>query len=866
MEKYEYRRLCCTGILAVIMLLLAAGKLRAQHEQIWTFGKNAGLDFSSGSPVAIRTSTGDFGEANASVCDQDGRLLFYTQGNHVWDKNGNLMPGGANIVPLTGLSQDPTSSTAQGALIVPVPGDKSRYIVFSLTSAELNSNFGRLYYSVVDMSLNSGLGDVVSSQKGIFVDSQFNESMTAVQGNNCNVWLILYARLPLNSFKVYEITGAGLNPAPSVYPFLPGFTSAAGCMAVSHDRRKFAFTGNFGFMLYDFNADNGALTSPLTASSMQFYTGYGVCFSPDNTRLYVSRQDERVLYQYDLTAGNGMDILNSRVTLGYCSFSQLKLGPDGKIYFNSSANGRSLGVIPYPDLAAPACGYTPGVVQLLENTFFNGGLPNTVPVVRADTILSARHYTAACFQDRITVTASEHHNGRDYLWNTGATTASISLETQGAYWVTYTTPPCNYHADTFHLDFPHGPLPDISITPACRKERNGAARATLLRGNPALYTYTWMDKNGRVLSASDTLQHVPSGDYRVRIRTTSGCDTMLDFRIPEQGGQIAFSASAELICLGDTIRFTPTSGNDFPVLFWDFRDGTTTTGPAPQHVYTHPGVYRVLLSGSGASCSDTAYLDVTVDAPVKDISFNADPQESCEGATVTFIPETDSTMTGLAWDLGDGTTFVTARPESLQHIYENDGIMQIRMEAEFRACPAISATDSIVVRPNPRVILKEDLTVCPGGVQATLENMEAAKEGDKYLWNTGSVASRLMVAIPGFYHLAVTNRYGCTSSAETEVKRGCFVDIPNAFTPNGDGINDYFFPADLLTHGVQIFHMQIFNRWGQRVFETKKADSRGWDGRTNGTMQSEGVYIYLIEAVFITGQREKYTGSVTLIP
>ena len=85
------------------------------------------------------------------------------------------------------------------------------------------------------------------------------------------------------------------------------------------------------------------------------------------------------------------------------------------------------------------------------------------------------------------------------------------------------------------------------------------------------------------------------------------------------------------------------------------------------------------------------------------------------------------------------------------------------------------------------------------------------------------------------------------------------------FSPNNDGINDYFFPRQLLSANLSDFRMRIYNRWGQLIFETNKLDGRGWDGKFNEKPQPQGVYVYLIEAV--TGNRypEQYQGNVTLL-
>jgi gliding motility-associated-like protein len=97
------------------------------------------------------------------------------------------------------------------------------------------------------------------------------------------------------------------------------------------------------------------------------------------------------------------------------------------------------------------------------------------------------------------------------------------------------------------------------------------------------------------------------------------------------------------------------------------------------------------------------------------------------------------------------------------------------------------------------------------------------------------------------------------------VYKDCYVDVPNAFTPDGDGQNDEFFPRQLLSRSVTKFSMQVYNRWGQQVFATTNLAGRGWDGRFNDREQPLGVYIYIIDVSFANDRTEHYQGNVTLI-
>ena len=133
-----------------------------------------------------------------------------------------------------------------------------------------------------------------------------------------------------------------------------------------------------------------------------------------------------------------------------------------------------------------------------------------------------------------------------------------------------------------------------------------------------------------------------------------------------------------------------------------------------------------------------------------------------------------------------------------------------------------------------------------------------------WLWSTGETTPSISVSTHGLYW-ATVNVNNCYASDSVIVLNDCYMNIPNVFTPNNDGTNDYFYPRQFLTKGVTSFKMDIFNRWGQLIFETTTLDGAGWDGKLNGVDQPEGVYIYIIDGTFKDGQKEHHQGNITLL-
>nr|MBP6730809.1 gliding motility-associated C-terminal domain-containing protein [Chitinophagales bacterium] len=114
------------------------------------------------------------------------------------------------------------------------------------------------------------------------------------------------------------------------------------------------------------------------------------------------------------------------------------------------------------------------------------------------------------------------------------------------------------------------------------------------------------------------------------------------------------------------------------------------------------------------------------------------------------------------------------------------------------------------------------------------------------------------------YTLTVTYNGNCKAVASTKVEvtgNNVAPFVPNAFTPNGDGMNDVFM---VFGEGISKVNMQIFNRWGEKVFESASQTS-GWDGTYKGQLQNTGVFVYQITAVYLDGRTVDTNGTITLL-
>lgn len=341
-------------LLLLLHVLPALAQTKAQTG-IWYFGKNAGLDFRSGSPLALTDGMIYTEEGTSSICDPEGNLLFYTNGVRVWNRLHKPMPNGQR---LTG-----HSSSTQSALIVPRPGSYSLYYIFTV---DLQAGSNGLRYSVVDMDKAEGLGDLILKNELLF--TPVTEKLTAIQHRNGqDVWVISH-RWNSNAFHAFLITAKGVTGMPvtsnvgSVHGG-PG-RQAIGYLKPSPDGSRLAaaiWKETHKFEVFDFNNATGVVSNPITLDG--YAEAYGLEFSPDGTKLYGGKNGlgggKAEIFQFDLLAGSPQAIVKSATLVGASASRKvgaLLLGPDGKIYV---ARDKSpyLGVIQNPNATGKASSY-----------------------------------------------------------------------------------------------------------------------------------------------------------------------------------------------------------------------------------------------------------------------------------------------------------------------------------------------------------------------------------------------------------------------------------------------------------------------------------------------------------------------------
>lgn len=395
-------------------------------------------------------------------------------------------------------------------------------------------------------------------------------------------------------------------------------------------------------------------------------------------------------------------------------------------------------------------------------------------------------------------------------------------------------------------------------------------------------TSTWdFDDGSPLVVAKDTFHKyiVPNPnygprDFNVRLSVTNGkCfDTVTQLLTINHPVKAKYVLDDDSICQGETINFIAgdssfVKAGTIPKMLWKYGDGSIDTIFDVSHQYDLAGLYTpTFIMTDFLGCSDSFKLPIVVDSNGY-VGFETDKSSVCVGEEIKFTGQYSVYgYVSAIWNFDDGVTI----PDSLEinHSYNKPGTYNVNFDIKYRICPDVNYTGEYIVKPIPNIYLGEDTTICPNGEPIFIKDIyhTGSSNGTTYSWNTPTkdVTPGIYVHHHGMYAV-IADLDGCTATDTLVVSKNCYINIPNVFTPNGDGNSDYFLPRQMLSRNVTSFDMQVYNRWGEIVFKTSVPDGRGWDGKYGGDDQPTGVYIYLIQVSFANGVSERYQGNVTLL-
>lgn len=342
------------------------------------------LDFQSGTlDITTLSRVIDYQRTVANISDVNGDLLLSTNGLIVADAQGDTMLDGAGLNPGNYADNCPYGLLiSQGAIILPAPNSLVEYFILHMTiDDEIVINAEHLLLTTIDMSLDGGLGGVVSKNISILDDELNLGHLTAVRHANGRDWWAFCHKLNTNMFYRFLISPSGiiLDGTQSIGMVRP---PDSGQVCFSPDGSKFAYYWrDHGLEVFQFDRCNGLFSAPVSATFSDGEFGAGAAFSPNGRFLYIT--DVYNAYQYDTEA---TDLMASMVHIAHWDstyspsppfatlFDIAQLAPDGKIYIGTGNTTDKLHVIHLPDSAGLACDIEQHGVHLQR--YFGNSLPN----------------------------------------------------------------------------------------------------------------------------------------------------------------------------------------------------------------------------------------------------------------------------------------------------------------------------------------------------------------------------------------------------------------------------------------------------------------------------------------------------------
>jgi gliding motility-associated-like protein len=730
---------------------------QGKEANIWYFGVHAGIDFNAGSPPAVllngqtNLSSGP-NAGSASISDDNGNLLFYSDGTRIWNRNHIIMQNGDNM----------GYKSTQGAMLVKDPGNTDLYYFFNY-NVQLD-----FQYSVVDMNLDNGLGGVVPSKKNIRLCSNMSMHLSAVRHSNAeDVWVVTHG-LGTSIYYSFLITADSLHTAPLPSNAGGYFTSTTGYMKISPDGKLIGsavFLGNNEFFdLLNFNSTTGEISESFFLNIPLRY--FGVEFSPDNLMLYLSGGIEGGVEQYNLNAGNNQDILNTRFNLGPGPFCALQLGPDGKIYYPTIGN--YLSVINNPNEAGIACNFDPQGV-FLESGFSSVGLPSFIQSYLNDPEFTA---SQSCFGMPTQLTINNTNGIDSVLWqytvfpNTYTSTLFspvFSFPQPGNFQVSLTVYSGLLQKTVIQTVTIHpAPVPELgNDTLFCPNETINL----ILDAGPG-EQYSW---NNNFPTVNSTFVVTETGLYHVRVTDINGCIGRDTINIARYD-----AATADLTNLNIT---SPNCGSNdgaitgiqfsapdpFTVTWLDIYGNQVGTGNdllnVPAGSYTAEVHY-------GNNCIQTfgPYPIADNNAPVIASALPDDDDHCLQGMGSIIVTPESGTFADYQYSF-NGTDFFPLTAEITELI---GGTYDITLKDQF-GCISLPVSVEVQNAEGPEIYCHPTHAT---GADNGMITVDSPNTNLTYRLNFGPVQTTNVFTglAAGSYTVYVTDEFGCETQCEVSIE------------------------------------------------------------------------------------------------
>ena len=899
-----------TGCTSFDAITVTEYGIQRQVANQWYFGEMAGLDFNQQPTAAIADANMMFSaEGCATISDEDGNLLFYTNGSTVWNRDHEIMQGGTNI------GGDSTAS--QGVVILPFAEEETMFYVFTAKEVYGDLMYD-MRYSIVDMKKDLSLGAVVLKDLPFFQNSI--EKVTA-SGFDAPYFVVGH-EFGNNSFRINLVTDLGIGP--TVFSpmgeqlVLQEPSEATGYMRFAPGAENFVnlIPGRNVFEIFDLEDTvntrrffNSRLIDTEESSDL-----YGLEFSTDGLNLAISTSGSLIAYNLDsLDTDNEIsDIINTKVTeTSLSNYGALQVGSDQQIYL-AVDNSPSV----YTVNLSPNTISINQPIDLLGRTS-RLGLPNFTQ--SAGNVQQQPGFLVEnlCFGQPVEFTGSGTSQIDLFEWDFDLTgdraippnglgpEVTTEYDTTGVFTVELRVynrcaqdhpqgpgesgpelPPLDppFSIDTLLTrDIEIFPIPEIPLVPDDTSLCNGPVLLTAWDEDRPDLNYYW--SNG---DTSRTITLTEPALLDVAIINDDGCssDTLAVF-VGDGRPQIDLGPD-QAYCQFDDIP--PLDAQNVQVFYEWTLDGEEVGDTRFQPVNDSiPGTfeYAIRVEEPANACVGTDTIEITIRETPDVITDFTDPSDcgvndatfeftvNSLGNFLYYLQNPDTILVGTVDGPSNPGTFSELGVGTYAFTVENLVSGCTFQEGIFIEDDVLfDLTASNLPDCNSAANIQLTLTgaALPERTNVLIENAI----GDS-VFNQNNLRPPLLISPEldsGLYFVSVEDvSNGCIQSDSVLVQpivagpNDClpFILAPNAFSPNGNGQNEEFYIIP--NPFIDEFEIFIYTRWGELVFYSENINFR-WDGRFNNQLLPVGTYAYIIKYTSVEnpqlGEQSQY-GQVTLI-
>lgn len=878
--------------ISIFFLLLFCGNVFSQSEtNNWYFGDEAGLNFANARVTKLTDGKMSTLAGCSTISDNNGNLLFYTNGQSIWNKNHVIMDNG------NGLAGE--INNTQTSIIVPNPTDETKYYIFTTRGQPSSSPLvtSGLFYSEVEISSTYPLGKVVLKNRRLTTTT--TGRITAIHDvQNNMIKVIAFGSLPEtnsnnNTFYVFDVTQNGVI-LPAHKTTIPYNISSEGAMKISPDGKFIALVDyeNRHFYLYSFNMADSSISLAKhfhTDLLLTPFNPYGVAFSQDSKVVFFTAKNIKgnycILFRY------AIDVDEAKVGIAYSGYDigSLQLARNGKIYIASYGMDH-IGVINDPENINNH-DFQELTVSVNPKQSFKG-LPNFVQSFLRNRIITEDK----CVSNSLEFSLDTYAPIKSVLWDFDDGTTSTEIEPKHLYsypghYIVKATIMVNNHEEILYKHIKVHPLPDLDENQTltqCDINGDGIALFNLYNikdkmekpnlENQYFFYYNYSDAINDTEIINNPEEYINNSNPEelfVKIISPEGCSIIRNFFIETihtdiedieemvvcedsdyipNNGEGRFNLKVKIDEIKNQLNIPITSDIKF---YKTLQDAQAKINILPNSYITPSSTIWLRIEDENFSCYGIEPLTLIVNHALQlNIEDNYIICDSSLQPSIIL----DGGIANEHWewknDLGNiisnnRTLSITEPGNYSLTVYKTENNILCSRTKAFYVTQAEKPTFVNLFANDNKI------NVVVNGESSygfSLDNRNFFGEGTSYTFNYVEA---------GVHTVYVKDRNNCVPTINAKVS---LIGYPKYFTPNGDGYNDIWKIHGVTSDFYSYALIHIFDRYGKNLFNmTLSNNIIGWDGRYNGEVLAPSDYWFRATLIDKENNTIEKTGHFSLI-